>query len=105
MIKDLENFDLVIFGGDGDLSLRKIIPAVINRIKDGQIKSQSKVIVASRSNYTTKSFIAYMNDKMFEYGIKIDQSAFNELIKMISYVQLDLTISSNYQSLYKVIDN
>jgi len=104
MIKDLENFDLVIFGGDGDLSLRKIIPALINRIKDGQIKSQSKVIVASRSNYTTKSFIAYMNDKMFEYGIKIDQSAFNKLIKMISYVQLDLTISSNYQSLYKVLE-
>ena len=42
MIKALENFDLVIFGGDGDLSLRKIIPAVINRIKDGQIKKYNK---------------------------------------------------------------
>ena len=89
MIKALENFDLVIFGGDGDLSLRKIIPAVINRIKDGQIKSQSKVVVASISSYTTKSFITYMKDKMLEYGIKIDQSAFSELITMISYVNLE----------------
>ena len=36
---EITPFNLVIFGGDGDLSKRKIIPAVFHRFADKQIKA------------------------------------------------------------------
>ena len=33
----LPSFDLVIFGGSGDLALRKLLPALFHRYRDGQI--------------------------------------------------------------------
>ena len=37
--------DFVIFGGGGDLSIRKIIPALFWRFVDKQIDSQSNIII------------------------------------------------------------
>ena len=36
-IQPVEVFDLVIFGGTGDLALRKLLPALFHRFADGQI--------------------------------------------------------------------
>lgn len=35
----VETFDLIIFGGTGDLALRKLLPAMYHRMRDGQIKN------------------------------------------------------------------
>jgi glucose-6-phosphate 1-dehydrogenase len=36
----VEPFDLVIFGGTGDLAVRKLLPALYHRFIDGQIPEQ-----------------------------------------------------------------
>ena len=41
-------FDLVIFGGTGDLAMRKLLPALFHRDLDGQITGDSRIIAASR---------------------------------------------------------
>src|SRR3546814_2617842 len=35
--QSVEPFDLVIFGGTGDLAVRKLLPALFHRFLDGQI--------------------------------------------------------------------
>ena len=40
---------LVIFGASGDLTKRKLIPALYHRFKDGQFDEQSRIIGVSRS--------------------------------------------------------
>ena len=44
----VEAFDLVIFGGTGDLALRKLLPALFHRYADGQIPAGSRVIGVAR---------------------------------------------------------
>ena len=44
----VETFDLVIFGGTGDLAMRKLLPALYHRDRDGQLTPQSRIIAASR---------------------------------------------------------
>jgi hypothetical protein len=34
-----EPFNIVVFGGDGDLSIRKILPAIFHRDLDGQLNT------------------------------------------------------------------
>ncbi|HRK63930.1 MAG TPA: hypothetical protein PLN53_06000, partial [Terricaulis sp.] len=49
-------FDLVVFGATGDLSLRKLFPALLHRFLDGQIPAQSRIIGVARSDMDTAAF-------------------------------------------------
>ena len=40
----VQSFDLVIFGGTGDLAARKLLPAMFHRFIDGQIPADSRII-------------------------------------------------------------
>ena len=38
-------FNVIVFGGDGDLAFRKIYPAIFHRMLDGQIEDQFNVVI------------------------------------------------------------
>lgn len=42
-------FNIIVFGGDGDLALRKIFPAIFHRDQDGQLLCPYNVIAITRS--------------------------------------------------------
>ena len=44
----VEPFDLVIFGGTGDLAVRKLLPAMFHRFLDGQLPPSSRIIGVAR---------------------------------------------------------
>jgi glucose-6-phosphate 1-dehydrogenase len=46
----VEPFDLVIFGGTGDLAMRKLLPALLHRFNDGQMPPGSRVIAVARDH-------------------------------------------------------
>ena len=43
-------FDLVIFGGTGDLARRKILPGLFARFSSGQMPEEARIIGAARSD-------------------------------------------------------
>ena len=45
----VETFDCVVFGATGDLTLRKLLPALYYRFRDGQMPPEAHVIAAARS--------------------------------------------------------
>ena len=45
----VQPFDYVVFGATGDLTKRKLIPALYHRFKDGQFDENSRIIGVSRS--------------------------------------------------------
>ncbi|MEM0940958.1 MAG: glucose-6-phosphate dehydrogenase, partial [Bacteroidota bacterium] len=46
----VDEFDLVIFGGTGDLARRKILPGLFRRFIAGQMTGASRIIGAARSD-------------------------------------------------------
>ena len=52
----VQPFDYVVFGATGDLTKRKLIPALYHRFKDGQFDEQSRIIGVSRSKWTDADF-------------------------------------------------
>ncbi len=50
----VQAFDLVVFGGTGDLSVRKLMPALYHRDRDGQLPDEARVIGLSRKPARTK---------------------------------------------------
>jgi glucose-6-phosphate 1-dehydrogenase len=54
----VELFDLVIFGGAGDLALRKLLPALYHRDRDGQLPAGSRILSIGRSDLGQEAFLA-----------------------------------------------
>ena len=53
----VDEFDLVIFGGTGDLAQRKLLPAMYHRVADGQITGDSRIIAASRGDISRDEYL------------------------------------------------
>ena len=51
-------FDLVVFGGTGDLAHRKLFPALFHRFLDGQFSQPTKIIGVSRHDFDNSSYRA-----------------------------------------------
>jgi glucose-6-phosphate 1-dehydrogenase len=49
-------FDLVVFGGTGDLAFRKLLPALYLRDRDGQLPNEARIIGAARVAMTDATY-------------------------------------------------
>ena len=52
----VEPFDLVIFGGTGDLARRKILPGLFRRFLSGQMTADSRIIGAARGTLDANGY-------------------------------------------------
>ena len=52
----VDPFDLVIFGGTGDLARRKILPGLYLRFWDGQLPDSARIIGAARSDMSDADY-------------------------------------------------
>jgi glucose-6-phosphate 1-dehydrogenase len=86
-------FDLVVFGATGDLSLRKLFPALLHRYLDGQIPASSRIVGVARAELDTDAFRRLVSDSRgrFAPGACIDEAKCDEFLKHIEYVRLDAT--------------
>lgn len=95
-------FDLVVFGAAGDLSLRKLIPSLFHRWRDGQIPENSKIIGASRTEMSDDAFRSLTLDsfRKFHANEKVSGEEWARFARQLFYVELDgVSASSNWKGL------
>ena len=64
----VEPFDLVVFGGTGDLAYRKLYPALYNREKSDQFTDPTRIIGVSRRPMERDAFRAAVREALSKYG-------------------------------------
>jgi glucose-6-phosphate 1-dehydrogenase len=64
----VEDFDLVIFGGTGDLARRKILPGLFRRYVAGQMPATARIIGAARSKMDEAGYRAFVHASILEFG-------------------------------------
>jgi len=94
-IPKLKDADIVIFGGLGDLAMRKIFPAIYHRFKAKQINNNSRVYVISRGDVSQTEFKANLKENLTNIIEDVDQKIVAELLKLCKYIQADLTQESS----------
>lgn len=99
-------FDLVIFGGAGDLALRKLLPALYHRDLDGQLPKGSRIISLGRRTLSREQFLEKVCDSLCE---KLAASRYSEefwqsFSSRLQYIQTDALEPSNWQDLKAVLD-
>lgn len=89
----VDPFNIVIFGGTGDLSQRKLLPALFHRWKDGQIPENSRIIGSARTEMSAKEFGAFAEDacKRNAGDAPWDKSTWKEFSALLDYKRIDAT--------------
>jgi glucose-6-phosphate 1-dehydrogenase len=100
-------FDCVVFGATGDLTLRKLLPALYYRFRDGQMPADSRVIAAARSNLTDDSYRERASKALHEHVARedLDADVATRFCRQLCYVRLDATdANGDWQTLKDVLE-
>ncbi|HPF22103.1 MAG: glucose-6-phosphate dehydrogenase [Hyphomonas sp.] len=88
----VDPFDIVIFGGTGDLSRRKLLPALFHRWLDGQIPETSAIVGTARSDLDDKGYRAMAREACEKAtGDNWNDKEWKKFEKLIHYVSIDAT--------------
>ena len=97
----VDRFDLVIFGGTGDLARRKILPGLYRRWAEGQIPEGSAIVAAARSDMSTDAYRAFVRSALDEFTGKTapDPELAQAFLLMITYVPIDVRGTDGWEAL------
>ncbi|MEM7768094.1 MAG: glucose-6-phosphate dehydrogenase [Pseudomonadota bacterium] len=102
----VEPFDLVIFGGTGDLSQRKLLPALFHRWRDGQIPAESRIIGSARTEMTSEAYRAFAREACQTARVDDwDDDEWDAFSARLDYQMLDATDpKAKWPALKKLLD-
>ncbi len=88
----VDTFDLVVFGGTGDLARRKLIPALFHRFCDGQVTKKSRIIGTSRSDRSADQYRELVHKAYHEFSgdDDYDDKCWDDFAAQLDYVSLDV---------------
>jgi glucose-6-phosphate 1-dehydrogenase len=84
----VDPFDLVIFGGTGDLAVRKLLPALFHRFVAGQIRPASRIIGVAREPLDDDGYRALVRDALGKAAAEQPQQCEN-FLALVGYRPLD----------------
>jgi glucose-6-phosphate 1-dehydrogenase len=101
----VETFDLVIFGGTGDLAKRKILPGLYRRFLAGQMNLGSRIIGAARAELTDASFRDLVAAAIGEFGktSSQDPDKISEFLNRIHYMPVDAKGAGGWAGLQNLL--
>ncbi len=95
---------MVIFGASGDLTKRKLIPALCNLAGDNLLSKQFAIVGFAGNDYTTESFRKMLGEEVPKYAtVPVDQNLWNWFAERIYYVKGDFQDAEGYKKLQEQV--
>jgi glucose-6-phosphate 1-dehydrogenase len=94
-------FDYAVFGGTGDLALRKLLPALYLRDLDGQVTPESRIVALSRSPLSHEAFLTTVKaalEKHLPAGA-LDAPTWARFSQRLSFIPVDATSDAGWSNL------
>jgi len=97
----VEPFEIIVFGGTGDLARRKLLPSLYHRYRDGQISDDSRIVGVSRSKHSRSEYQALIEKNYHEFAKdeEFDSKLWAKFIKLVDYVSIDVTSDKDWSGL------
>ena len=95
----VDSFDLVIFGGTGDLALRKLLPGLLRRYADGQIPQDSRIIGVARDPQDGSEYRAKVGEALEKIaeGDTLLRARLPAFLQLLDYRPLDATKDEGWE--------
>lgn len=105
-IEQDRNCLLVIFGATGDLTSRKLVPALYRLEEKKQLPEAFAVVAVARRTYSSDQYQEIIREKAqkFIWGT-LDEEVWDKLMKRFHYQTLEFDQSTGYKALKQQLDN
>jgi glucose-6-phosphate 1-dehydrogenase len=99
-------FDCIVFGGTGDLAERKLIPALYQRQRAGQLSEPTRIIGASRTAMTDEEYRAFARAAIVEHvkADEVDEKEVETFLARLFYVAVDAKTEEGWDALKALIE-
>jgi glucose-6-phosphate 1-dehydrogenase len=101
----ITDFDLVLFGGSGDLAMRKLLPAMYARDVANDLPASARIICVGRHEWSNEEFLATVESTSKPHVKAPVDAAWAKFIKRIVYVSLNATDVATYGALVEALRN
>ena len=100
MSEECESTTIVIFGASGDLTWRKLIPALYNNFKKERLSECAHIVAFARRPYNDETIRAHLLDGVKQFSADtFDQAVWETFAERIRYFQGNLDSPDDFQKL------
>jgi len=91
---------IVIFGASGDLTQRKLVPALFNLYRKGRLPAKARIVGFARRPWDHEQFRTVLRDALQEFAADAyDAATWDTFAKQLWYARGDLTTPEDYTQL------
>ena len=103
-VSDSQPTTIVIFGASGDLTHRKLIPALYNNYRKGRLPKQLRIVGYARRPYDDEGFRARLRDGARDLaGETVDPKTWLPFAQLVHYYQGNLEMETDYRKLHQFL--
>lgn len=104
--KTAEPCVVVIFGASGDLTKRKLVPALYRLMQERLLPAEFAIIGAARTEMTTEDFRQKMKESVAQFSESktVDDAVWDSFAKGMYYLTLDIGTAEDYQKLGALLE-
>jgi glucose-6-phosphate 1-dehydrogenase len=99
------SFDLVLFGGTGDLAWRKLMPALFQAFRHGTLPKGGRIIAVARDDLDDQQYRSLIQSRFDGVALakRPTPDEFDRFASLLHYLRMDLSQSQDYQRLATLI--
>lgn len=96
----LNTFSLYLFGGTGDLSTRKLLPALFRQETISSISHESQIVGIGSKDLTLDSYISMVKESLSKHfhGFDENEDAWKRFSMRLSYKKLDINSDDDWKN-------
>ena len=100
------SFDLVFFGGTGDLTWRKLMPALFQAFRHGKLPEGGRLLAVARDERSDAEYRAFIQERFAEVepSKRPSDEEFARFAEMLHYRRMDLSQPEHYAGLKQWVD-
>jgi len=100
------SFDLVFFGGTGDLTWRKLMPALFQAFRHGKLPAGGRILAVARDDRSDDDYRAFIQERFneVESSKRPSDEEFARFAELLHYRRMDLSQPSDYAGLKDWLD-
>ena len=100
------SFDLVLFGGTGDLTWRKLMPALFQAWRHCKLPQGARILAVARDERSDEQYRAFIKERFVEVesAKRPSDEEFGRFAELIHYRRMDLSLPEHYAGLKQWLD-
>jgi glucose-6-phosphate 1-dehydrogenase len=99
-------FDLVFFGGTGDLTWRKLMPALFQAFRHGKLPAGGRILAVARDERSDDNYREFIKERFAEVDSskRPSDDEFARFAELLHYRRMDLSKPDDYAGLKQWLD-